>query len=477
MAVAAVFHGQVHDGVWEDTMRVNESDRGNGLRRRHGAIMAALALLIVAAPAGLFAARNGATLRLRLLDGQRLEGELLAVKGETLVLMGWSGSEARVGLGEVAEMRIERGNQVSKGLAGGMAFGFALGALIALPSTFSHGNEYEVWPIVVCGGLGGGCGAILGMIAGLIGSGNDMLRPQGRDAAWRAVALGRLQRLARFREPEGSAAGPVPGHDVAVGPFLPRTAEFRRWRAYLTFIQSPPAFASGARAFASGLRYGDPIAPGTIGTAEMGRDDGRGSWVGMRDIGIDFFLTRRWAIGVRLDPFFGGDSVRGRRAMRVSGQEADASWYMDIESKTYFLTASYSLLAPDGFLQRTALRLGAGVGWNRSRFDYSEYGHRWNPNNDLDPANFNYSVWMAQHDSTALSALVEAEAAQYFNSRWSLALNAGFRYVPLRIRGEELTGRIERRTPQQDREFTLTIPGSTLNIGGFYVGVKLGFHF
>jgi len=447
------------------------------LRRLRGAILSALALWIVAAPAGLFAARNGATLRLRLLDGKRLEGELLAVKGEVLVLMGWSGSAARVGLSEVAEMRIERGNRVGKGVVGGLAVGFALGTLLALPSTFSHGNEYAVWPIVVCGGLGGGFGAILGTVAGLIGSSSDTIRLQGRDAAWRTVVLSRLRRLARFREPEGEMAAFGPGHEGAAGPFQPREGEWKHWRATVSFVQSAPSFTRGARDFASGLRYLEPVVPGAIGSVEMNMDDGRRSWVGLRDIGIDYFLTRRWTIGVRLNPFFGRESVFGRKTMRVSGQDTDASWYMDIESRTYFLTASYSLLVADGFLRRTALRLGAGVGWNRSGFDYSEYCHHVNPYNDLDPANFNYSIWMDRHDSTALSALVEAEAARYFNSRWSLALKAGFRYVPLPIRGEELRGRIERSVLRLSQDFILTIPGSTLNIGGFYLGVQLGFHF
>jgi hypothetical protein len=458
-------------------MRGNERDRGTGFRRRHGALLAALALLLAAAPAGLPAARSGSTLRLQLLDGKRLEGELLAVKGEVLVLMGWSGSEARVGLGEVAELRIERGNQVSKGLVGGMAAGFALGTLLAIPATFSHNNEYSVLPIMICGGLGGGFGAILGTIAGLIGSGNDTIRPLGRDAAWRAVALGRLRRLARFRDPEGGAAEPGPGHEAGAGTFMPRHGEFKRWRACVSLVQSPPAFTRGALDFAGGLRYGDPVAPRAIGTAKMSTDDGRRSWVGMRDIGVDYFLTRRWAIGVRLNPFFGSNSAFGRKTVSVFGQDTDASWHMHTGSRTYFLTSSYSLLAADGFLQRTALRLGAGMGWNRSSFDYSEYGYHSNPNDSLDPANFSYSVWMARHDSTALCALVEAEAAQYFNSRWSLALTAGFRYVPLRIRSEELTGRIERRAPRPGLDFALAIPGSTLNIGGFYLGVKLGFHF
>jgi hypothetical protein len=456
-------------------MRRSQSGLSAVLCRLRGAILSALALLIVAAPAGLFAARNGATLRLQLLDGKRLEGELLAVKGEVLVLMGWSGSEARVGLGEVAQLRIERGNQVSKGVVGGLGFGFALGTLLALPSTFSSSNEYSVLPIMICGGLGGGFGAILGAVAGLIGSGNDTIRPQERNAAWRTVALSRLRRLARFREPEGETTGFGPGHEAAAGPFLPQQEEFKHWRAYVSFVQSPPAFTSGARDFAAGLRYGDPVAPGTIGTTEMNMDDGGRSWVGMRDIGIDFFLTRRWAIGVRLNPFFGRDSVYGRRAMRVAGQDMDASWQLETESKTYFLTASYSLLAADGFLRRTALRLGAGVGWNRSGFDYWESGYKQHGEND--PAVLNYFVQADRQDSTSLSALVEAEVAQYFNSRWSLALNAGFRYVPLPIRGEELTGRIERRAPHPGQDFALTIPGSNLNIGGFYIGVKLGWHF
>ncbi len=78
--------------------------------------------------------------------------------------------------------------------------------------------------------------------------------------------------------------------------------------------------------------------------------------------------------------------------------------------------------------------------------------------------------------TSSLSALVEGEAAQYVNSRWSLALNAGFRYVPLRVREQEMFGTITRRAPLSDLASNVTIPGSTLNLGGFYLGVTLGFH-
>lgn len=167
----------------------------------------------------------------------------------------------------------------------------------------------------------------------------------------------------------------------------------------------------------------------------------------------------------------------GRRDLAIAGQAFAPYWNMDIESRSYFLTASYSLIAADGFMRDKALRLNAGLGWNRTRFSYGEYGSSWDMGDDLDPGDFNsYSVRLDTGALSAFSALAAVEAVHYFNSRWSLTLDAGFRYVPLRIRGREISGFIDRKAPAPDRSFILTVPGTTLNLGGFYLGIRLGFH-
>jgi len=197
----------------------------------------------------------------------------------------------------------------------------------------------------------------------------------------------------------------------------------------------------------------------------------------MREVCLTFAIDRRWALGLRVSPLPSRGYLYGRKNLAVAGQPLVPYWNMNIESRSYFLTASYSIIAADGFLRDKALRLNAGLGWNRTQFGYGEYGSSWDIGDGLDPGDFNrYSVWLDRRPLSALSALVAIESAHYFNSRWSLALDAGFRYVPLRIRGKEISGFIDRKAPTPDQSFILTVPGTTLNLGGFYLGIKLGFH-
>lgn len=444
-------------------------------RPRHGAFLAALVVFVLIAPAGLSASGYGPTLRLSLLDGRQIEGELLTVKGEDLILMLWSGSSARVGIGEVAELSILRKNRIGRGLTSGLLIGFAVGALLAVPSTFSSSNEYGVLPIAIAGSMGGFIGAVFGTGAGLISSSKDTIHCQDRDAPWRSAVLKRLRLLARFRDQEDEAAAST-DQPTAPTAFVPRKEALKHWRIGASIIQSPPTFTDVARDFVGGIRYGDPLSPGTMGTALMDTNDGKRSWVGLRDIRIDYYLTKRWSIGIRLNPFLNRDSAYGYKTMRLAEQDMDTVWFMDITSKTHFLTTTYSIFTADSSRRKTTLRLGAGIGWNNSEWNYAEFSQDSRSENETAGVYQGYSVWSDMLESSSLSALVEAEVAHHVSSRWSIALLAGFRYDPLRIGNTELKGRIQGKAPHPDGNFSAALPATTLNIGGFYIGINLSAH-
>ena len=448
-----------------------------GGRRRLG-LPAVLAGLLLAAPPGLMAERYGATLRIEMQDGSQLQGELLTVKGETLILQARTGSEARADIRDVARVRIMRPNRVGKGLAAGMLTGFALGCLVVLPFTLSRSNEYSVLPLLIYGGMFGGAGGALGAGAGLISSSSETIQCQGRNDAWRSIALKRFQRLARFRDEESPAAGSsAMPDDSAVLPSWPQKEEFKHWRLGITLVRSPRAYGRAAANLVRGFRYEGPITPGAVTSSRMSDDDGRGSWVGLSEVRCAYSFDRRWAIGFQFNPFAPSEYVYGIRQISFYGQEADVDWNMNIESQNYFCVASYSFIAADGFVRRDALRFNAGLGWNRSSFRFGEYGYSVGSYDDHDPSDFNYSARSDTRTSSSLCALAAVEAAHYFNGRWSLALDAGFRYIPLRVPEQRLNATIGRYEPVSSQSSGLTIPRSSMNIGGIYLGVSLGFHF
>jgi hypothetical protein len=443
-------------------------------------LVGALAALLLAAPTGLAAERHGATLHLDLRDGRRLQGELLAVKGDILLLLGDSGCEAQAAIGDVAVVRIVRRNRVGKGLVRGLAAGFAVGSLIGLTAALADDEGYGLLWMGMAGSMFGGAGAVVGAGAGLLASSNEMISCRERDAAWRSALLNRLQRLARFRDflSGGARSGPGPESALAASraPDEPGKVEFARWRLGAAFLQLPRAYDQRALGFSQSLGYRDPLAPVGTGSPWRYNEGGVGRWARVSDIRLEYFLTRRLAIGMQLDPFSRASQVSGDKTLRVAGQEMSPWWDMGITSNSYFLTASYSLVAADGFLRQTALRLRAGLGWNRSSLKYSESAFARSDDGDPEPDVISYDAVASLWPTSSLSALVEAEAAQYVNSRWSLALNAGFRYLPLRVREKEMIGSIRRRTPLPELACSVTIPGTTLDLGGFCLGVTLSLH-
>jgi hypothetical protein len=449
-------------------------------RRRRPWLPAALAVLLLAAPAGLFAARHGATLRLDLLDGRRLQGELLAVKGETLLLLSDSGSEAQAAIGEVAVMRIVRPNRVGKGLVSGLLTGFAVGCLVGLTAGLDDDEGYTLLWMGIAGSVFGSAGAVVGAGAGLISSSDETIDCRKRDAARRSALLERLQRLARFRDfrVEEPANGPGLERPLTAPavPSAPPKEEFARWRLGATFLQLPRGYEQRALDLSGSFRYPEPISAAGRQSSRTYDEEGIRRWARVSDIRLEYFLSRRWAVGILLDPFAREKNLFGDKALRFAGKELPTWWNMKISSHSYFLTAAYSLVAADGFLRQTALRLRAGLGWNRSGFDYYESASAWSYDGDPEFPIKYYSASANKWPESSLSALVEGEAAQYVNSRWSLALNAGFRYLPLRVRDQEMIGTITRRPPLSDLACSVAIPGSTLNLGGFYLGVTLGFH-
>lgn len=266
-------------------------------RSRSWLLRATMAVLLLALPAALVAARQGAALRLQLLDGRQLAGELLAVKGETLLLLDRSGSGLQADIQDVAALVIVRESQVGKGIFRGLLAGFLIGGLIGVPMGLSGDNNDfgPLFPIVILGGLGGGAGAIIGGGAGIIASSNEKIRCRERGGAWRGALLKRLQRLARFRDSAGPMAAGTPSvADEAAVPLPgPQPEEFRRWRLDASLVRSPAAYTGAARSFVDRLSYGEPVAAGAVTSTQISHDDGQRNWLGMREFCLAYAIDRR----------------------------------------------------------------------------------------------------------------------------------------------------------------------------------------
>jgi hypothetical protein len=438
----------------------------------------ALAILVLGAAVDLPAEKRGITLQLECLDGKQTRGELLAVKGERLILQIPGGLGAEIGIRDVARIRIVRRSRVGKGLATGVMIGMALGGIAGVPFVMSDDNEVGLLPIAILGGLLGGIGGIVGAGTSLLAGLDESAWLPGESEPRLAALLERLRRLARFcdtpaaatgtgsktvdRASDGTAVKPP----ATPGKALQRPSRVLRFHLGLSFIQRPPYYSQAVLSFLSAFRYPgqDPVRLEPNRFNRMENDhSARFGWAGPREVRLDYFLEPGWMVGILAAPFpeFQHNSIGSQYSLRR----------IRIQSQACFLVFSRLFPAPDGFWQKDSLRLQAGLGMNWSGVDYEEGGDSYEPDSEY----FYYGAKMARVRSRALSALAKAELVHCFNRRWSLALGAGFRYAPLRIPEQEVIGRIKMRPPYPDESFAFRVPKYILNTGGFHLDASLGF--
>lgn len=172
-------------------------------------LLATLTVLLLTEPFALQAERRGAILRLDLLDGRQLQGELLAVKGERLILRGSGGAGEEIDIRDIVRLRIGRRHAVGRGVVTGTVAGFVAGSITYVVLTDEHfRSEWGLLGVLLHGGCGAGIGGAIGVGAGFATRGREEVYPREKSELWVVGMLKRLRRLARFRD-EMPAAGPA----------------------------------------------------------------------------------------------------------------------------------------------------------------------------------------------------------------------------------------------------------------------------
>lgn len=173
----------------------------DGVGRDLFAFILVLALL---APGLAAKERRGADLLVNKRDGSLMEGELLAVRGNTLILMLEANSAGvEVELKEVATITVVKKSKFGKGLLWGTLIGGAAGAVIGSasykpsPHLLLNNSRGEAAAYIAI--FLGGIGAIEGGLAGAGAGKDERIVIAAGDPISVGRVVGRLQELARDR--------------------------------------------------------------------------------------------------------------------------------------------------------------------------------------------------------------------------------------------------------------------------------------
>ncbi len=173
----------------------------SGLGRSGRASAAILLMLGMALNAAAAQGRRGAAVRVDMKDGARIEGELVAVGGSSLVIRDRSGTEiscalaSSPGVGHLDKKKFPGG---FVGFAAGAAAGYLVGAN---PRNWPHDEDVLVLRGIGTGILWGALGAIVGSIAtsGRGGTHESTFLIEGLSDEQVQVTLKNLKKYARIR--------------------------------------------------------------------------------------------------------------------------------------------------------------------------------------------------------------------------------------------------------------------------------------
>jgi hypothetical protein len=139
--------------------------------------------------------RQGAHLKITNKDGGRLEGELIAVKPGSLLLLSGGGSDVSADIVGIDTIKIVKKSKVATGLLIGGGGGAVVGAIIG--ATEKEELISRAGNILLGAAVLGGVGLVAGGVTGLIISQPDTIKIGGMDESEAKAALEKLRKQAR----------------------------------------------------------------------------------------------------------------------------------------------------------------------------------------------------------------------------------------------------------------------------------------
>ena len=141
--------------------------------------------------------RRGAKLIITKKDGQQIEGELITVKPNSLLLLDTDGKDVSVDIADIKVIRVVKKSKALLAGGIGLLIGGGIGALVGgtLPV---EGVNYYILPFVLIGALIGG--ALIGGIIYWFIKTDKTIQIEGITDSEIQAALDKLRKKARIRD-------------------------------------------------------------------------------------------------------------------------------------------------------------------------------------------------------------------------------------------------------------------------------------
>lgn len=409
---------------------------------------AALVLAVVLSPAGLAAQETrGATIVVTKLDGNQQRGQLIAVKPDSLLLLGWAGRDISVGLDEIRTVRIVRRSPVEFL----MLFG-ALAGSGAMGSSSGADDDFQG----LAGFAGGFLGALGGAATGVLTGADRKLVLAGETDDVVALRLDILRNISHEgRMGKASTRRRRPRFRLG----LASTMYFRseRWESRTT---------DGSWSF-----RGD-VPPGETGpyaaTIYQGRQKGV-DWAAWGPINLAYDWTEHWSSEIELSVLGecrdGYGWAEARFVSTADGETYHAYYWYDQVARfdsVLFGLSYHPIAAVHG--RRSSLEIGAAAGPARVAVE-------------------TFDALLPAEKKTVLSARVHAAVDHYFTPHFSLGVFCSYRRCQATF--PDAVGTAEAsfwdvndvyyEAEPLIRSILVTVPPRMFSRSGVTYGIRIGF--
>lgn len=446
--------------------------------------------------------KRGAVLLMTTQNGQNIKGELLAVKEAKLILLDMVTSKGiEVEIDTIRHIRIVRRSQILKGIGKSLLIGAGSGFLLG----FLDGDDSGGWFSMTAGekALFGAVGfGILSLpVGGIWGaiSGNDSSIPlETRSPEELQSILTKLNRRARFPKI-------FPGNMKST--LEPNSKkELRFNKKYNTTLNRIQERNSNQIASAKNYsRFHISYTPTYFHSNDsnnhselfnkIGFSDTRpGGWIlffsypardyprvqnppkiKLKNFNIEFSLSKNIAIGVGYETIGHKETTGYKMIMLDQINRWGQQYYSDLflinqySGNMYYLTGSWKPI-PDGFLERSSLELGIGVGISLIDLNYfaSSYSFPESAENNF------------QAKKLGPLFIIFVEYDYYIGNNWSIGLKIDYKHAVTNIKSFQMIGNYK-DLDEYDNLISsimpINIPKHKINTGGIGFGFTLGLHF
>jgi hypothetical protein len=441
------------------------------------------ALLI--APAGLSAKeRRGAMLLVTKLDGRLSEGELIAVKPDSLLLLS-GGTDVSVGLAEIKSVRIVRESMAGKGalwgFLGGSLVGGTLGGLSGGLDDFTPGQAAVLigltFGLAGCiGGLGVGTLLSIDTTIDIAGEPEELVRSRLEKLKAYSREYRRGGGMMRLKiSPAAAARPPAPSPGAAgTSPSRPRRPLRFRVRLPYTAALSTAYHYDDLNRAQTTFRFLDGLPEPGPYSAELVRHPDKRNSSGLDSASLGYDLSERLAAEVEivLARWSAGCTDVGdlQYASAIDGKTYENGSFYSSKTTRFsaaLLGLTYRPFAPSEFRRHVVeASLAVGPAWTRTS------------TGDI------YMSPAPIAKKLTLSARANVAYDFYVIPNLSFGVAVGYRYFRVDLPASTETATLsfwdaaeEYPSTFVERVTEVTIPPRRIDASGFYLGLRTGFRF